>query len=54
LKKLIKIKEETEVPKSILGISVQEPDYKIAWELNTILSVELKKLPDKILTDNKV
>jgi hypothetical protein len=53
LKKLIKIKEETEVPKSILGISVQEPDYKIAWELNTILSVELKKLPDKILTDNK-
>jgi hypothetical protein len=49
LKKVIHIKEGINLPEKIIGISSQSTDYKIAWEINNLLNIELKKYPDKIV-----
>jgi hypothetical protein len=53
LKKVIKIKESIDIPDTVIGISSQETDYKIAWEINMLLNIELKKNPDKVFIEDK-
>jgi len=47
LKKIIQIPDGINLPEQIIGISSQNTDYKVAWEINNILNIELKKYPDK-------
>jgi hypothetical protein len=53
LKKKITLQNSIDIPNLGIGISTGFVDYKLAWEINQHLNVNLNKLSDKLYIDKK-